>query len=113
MSDQAELIFSSIDYDYFVQFCVIQTLMNDVGRSAIGKRAKITWVDHKEGQYAEPTFVMTREKVQAMFNRLWDMGYRPNDRTGSAGHIEAINKHLEDMRTLVFHGNTTHEGNKP
>lgn len=51
---------------------------------------------------ALPTFCITHEQTQQLFNELWNMGYRPADGTGNSGHIAAVSYHLEDMRRLVF-----------
>lgn len=47
-------------------------------------------------------FSLREFEVQELFNRLWELGYRPKDGTGNSGHIEAVSRHLEDMRKLVF-----------
>ncbi len=49
-----------------------------------------------------PTFVLRPEEVQALMDSLWDCGLRPSEGSGSAGAMAATQKHLEDMRTLVF-----------
>jgi len=33
---------------------------------------------------------------------LWDCGLRPSEGTGSAGALSATQKHLDDMRKIVF-----------
>ncbi len=33
---------------------------------------------------------------------LWAAGLRPTEGTGSAGALRAVERHLEDMRRLVF-----------
>jgi hypothetical protein len=52
----------------------------------------------------EPTFVLAREEAQQLMNQLWECGFRPVQGKGSAGQLEAIRYHLEDMRKLVFQG---------
>jgi hypothetical protein len=41
--------------------------------------------------------------TQSLMDMLWDCGFRPSEGSGSAGAMAATKKHLEDMRTLVFH----------
>lgn len=50
----------------------------------------------------EPTFVLRAEEAQALMDSLWTCGLRPSEGSGSAGAMAATQKHLEDMRTLVF-----------
>jgi hypothetical protein len=50
----------------------------------------------------EPTFVLRYEEAQALMDSLWTCGLRPSEGSGSAGAMAATQKHLEDMRTLVF-----------
>ena len=49
-----------------------------------------------------PTFTMEMEVAQGLMDDLWRAGLRPTEGTGSAGSLAATQKHLEDMRTLVF-----------
>jgi hypothetical protein len=35
-------------------------------------------------------------------DQLWQCGLRPSEGTGSAGSLAATQRHLEDMRALVF-----------
>lgn len=56
----------------------------------------------EEGLSIEPTFSLQSEEVQELMDRLWQLGFRPSEGTGSAGALAATQKHLEDMRRLVF-----------
>jgi len=56
------------------------------------------------GQRIEPTARLTEEQAQQLMDGLWDCGIRPTEGKGSAGQLAATQKHLDDMRTLVFHG---------
>jgi hypothetical protein len=53
-------------------------------------------------QATEPTFVLHASAAQSLMDSLWDCGLRPSEGSGSAGAMAATQKHLEDMRTLVF-----------
>lgn len=67
-----------------------------------------TVVTEMKGQHVPPgaplnrSFSMEPTAVQELFNQLWTLGYRPKDGTGNAGHLAAVQYHLEDMRKLVF-----------
>lgn len=50
----------------------------------------------------EPTFTLHISEAQNLMDKLWDCGLRPSEGSGSAGAMAATQKHLEDMRTLVF-----------
>jgi hypothetical protein len=61
-------------------------------------------------EYEPGTIVETRpslestldhDSLQVLFNDLWRLGFRPKDGTGNSGHLEAINRHLNDMRAIV------------
>ena len=54
------------------------------------------------GQVVEPSFKMNYEDAQRFMDDLWECGLRPSEGTGSAGALAATQKHLEDMRKLVF-----------
>ncbi len=51
---------------------------------------------------AEPTFSLEMEAAQTLMDDLWNAGIRPTEGAGSAGAMRATERHLEDMRTLVF-----------
>jgi hypothetical protein len=56
----------------------------------------------ERGAMVTPSFRMTEANAQALFNELWNEGFRPKDGTGNSGHIAALSAHLADMRRLVF-----------
>lgn len=52
----------------------------------------------------EPTFSLEMEQAQTLMDDLWNCGIRPTEGAGSAGAMRATERHLEDMRKLVFEG---------
>jgi hypothetical protein len=56
----------------------------------------------QEGEAPPITFALRTEKCQELMDRLWQLGLRPSEGTGSAGALAATQKHLDDMRKLVF-----------
>lgn len=59
--------------------------------------------DEKDfGQIINPSFSLSPEDAQALMDDLWNCGLRPSEGTGSAGALAATQKHLEDMRRLMF-----------
>jgi len=53
-------------------------------------------------EYINPSFTLDYSDAQALMDDLWNCGLRPSEGTGSAGALAATQKHLEDMRKLVF-----------
>lgn len=51
---------------------------------------------------SEPTFSLSVEAAQTLMDDLWNTGLRPTEGAGSAGSLAATQRHLEDMRRLVF-----------
>jgi hypothetical protein len=49
-----------------------------------------------------PTGRMAPEAAQALMDQLWDIGFRPTRAEGSAGTLEAVKYHLEDMRKIAL-----------
>lgn len=56
----------------------------------------------EDGMRMEPTCSLSRTMAQVLMDDLWNAGLRPTEGTGSAGSLAATQRHLEDMRTLVF-----------
>ncbi len=56
-----------------------------------------------EGYCADPSFRIKREEAQQIINELWRIGFRPKNGNGAVAHTEALDKHLQDLRTIAFH----------
>lgn len=54
----------------------------------------------------EATMRLRPDEAQQFMDELWRVGIRPTNGAGSAGQMSATEKHLEDMRRLVFSSNT-------
>ncbi len=48
------------------------------------------------------SFHLGLDQAQTLMDDLWHCGLRPTEGAGSAGALRATERHLEDMRTLVF-----------
>lgn len=55
-----------------------------------------------EGAEMQPAFAMRGEQAQQFMDELWRAGFRPTEGSGSAGSLAATERHLADMRALVF-----------
>lgn len=53
---------------------------------------------------ADPFMRLKLDEAQRLMDELWDAGLRPSQGAGSAGAMSATERHLEDMRRLVFKG---------
>ena len=62
----------------------------------------IVMEERELGSYIEPTVMLSINDGQTLMDDLWYAGLRPSEGTGSAGSLRATEKHLEDMRTIVF-----------
>ncbi len=49
-----------------------------------------------------PWVVFDNDSIQRLMDELWHAGFRPTEGSGSAGSLAATERHLADMRTLVF-----------
>ena len=49
-----------------------------------------------------PVFDLRKDEAQQLMDELWRAGLRPSEGTGSAGSLAATERHLADMRALVF-----------
>lgn len=62
----------------------------------------VTMVPYKPGHSTVPMMTLKVQEAQQFMDELWQCGLRPSEGAGSAGALAATQKHLEDMRTLVF-----------
>lgn len=56
----------------------------------------------EDGCITEPLMNISGESAQQLMDELWRAGLRPTEGTGSAGSLAATERHLADMRALVF-----------
>ena len=54
------------------------------------------------GSEIVPLFRLEYEEAQTLMDSLYEAGLRPRGAAGSAGQLDAVKYHLEDMRRLVF-----------
>jgi len=79
----------------------IQFLLMDLG-DKVGYVTDLIISTKKDGEFIEPSFQLSYEYAQQLMDDLWTCGLRPTEGSGSAGAMAATQKHLEDMRKLVF-----------
>lgn len=49
-----------------------------------------------------PTFTLSINQAQQFMDELWSLGLRPTEGSGSAGSLAATERHLADVRALLF-----------
>jgi len=82
---------------------LLVTMTNEQGRWC-GRQIEFT--TYAPGVIPYPTITLTKQEAQILIDQLWDCGLRPSEGSGSAGQLAAVQRHLEDMRTLVFEKRT-------
>lgn len=81
-----------------IEFVLFQKDEN--GKRLVG--ANIEMRKRVPGVVPSPTFSLQEKEAQILMDDLWNAGLRPTEGTGSAGSLKATEKHLEDMRKIVF-----------
>ena len=54
------------------------------------------------GAWNAPFMTIGKDEAQSLIDELWHLGFRPERGQMSVGQVAATEKHLEDMRQLVF-----------
>lgn len=54
------------------------------------------------GAPVDPTFSLQRDEAQELMDMLWNCGLRPTQSKSSAGQLDAVERHLADMRAIAF-----------
>ena len=80
----------------------IQVLISEHKDGKIFVASDLLMREANPAEIYDPTLYLRREEAQDLMDSLWDCGLRPSEGTGSAGALVATQKHLEDMRKLVF-----------
>lgn len=62
----------------------------------------LMFVQHAEGARQGPSVILSIQGAQTLMDDLWQAGLRPTEGAGSAGSMAATQRHLDDMRRLVF-----------
>lgn len=46
---------------------------------------------------AIPTFSLAHSEAQEWMNKLWELGFRPNDGNSSMAHVSAMDEHIKTL----------------
>jgi hypothetical protein len=92
---------------------VFLRIKREGGASRVMALPAVTWTEYSRAEAAKyhaaqdaaaPLLSLEQEEAQQLMDELWHCGLRPSEGSGSAGCLAATQRHLEDMRTLVFAG---------
>lgn len=75
---------------------------SDSDRPAIAQPVIFEAIPQDDFVARPPTISITNDGVQRLMDELWAMGFRPTSGVGSVGQLAATERHLSDMRHLVF-----------
>lgn len=83
-------------YSRAVDFYLLDRAGRSIGTSVVMEKMEegVAW--------PPPTFELAESNAQQLMDELWHCGFRPSEGSGSAGSLAATERHLQDMRALVF-----------
>jgi hypothetical protein len=64
--------------------------------------SEVVFREYGHAERVDTTFVLSHIEAQVLMDDLWASGLRPTEGSGSAGALRATEKHLKDMRQIVF-----------
>ena len=72
-------------------------------RASLGAVAKpLEFEEVPQGALVNPTFSLHGDEAQELMDMLWNCGLRPTQGKQSAGQLDAVERHLADMRAIAF-----------
>lgn len=83
----------------------LHQISEDIGVPTLGVAQDmrlLTITPETEGMEHPPLMRLSADECQQFMDELWRAGIRPTEGAGSVGQLGAVQRHLEDMRTLVF-----------
>ena len=86
-----------------IDFYLVEIAPLDGTTMHLGQPVTMEAVNLDDPVALPPTFSLSLQSAQAFMDALWGTGIRPTE-NGSAGQLDAMKAHLEDMRRLVFEG---------
>lgn len=76
----------------------------ETGRRFVAQSINLrTRDDASAAEWQPPLLTLATPDAQRLMDELWNVGIRPSEGVGSAGQLAATERHLADMRELVFH----------
>jgi hypothetical protein len=81
-----------------VEFMLVHRVSGKPNRVA----TSLLFSEVPEGALMQPTFRLLGPEAQELMDMLWNCGLRPTQSKQSIGQLEAVERHLADMRTIAF-----------
>lgn len=72
------------------------------GSKAVSTNVIMQTVGENE-QLPQAPITLPEHGLQGLMDSLWRMGVRPSEYRNASTTVEAMERHLEDMRALAFH----------
>jgi hypothetical protein len=89
-------------FDCFDESVRVLVCEQDFNNKITGYALPLTMKQAVSGEALTETFRLSNEAAQRLMDSLWHCGIRPVGAKGSTGQLAATERHLEDMRRLVF-----------
>jgi len=84
----------------FTNSVAIAAIRDDSTGLYVGQQLVLKKVE--ESSAITPILTLAPAQAQELMDDLWMCGLRPTEGSGSSGSLAATQRHLEDMRKLVF-----------
>jgi len=81
-----------------VDFYLAERSPDDAGLAAVAAPVELRAIDPGGPPPEGPTFSLHREHVQALVDRLWSLGFRPSEGTGSVGALAQAEAHIKSLK---------------
>lgn len=80
-------------------------IIEDAERGKINIASGFVWRTHDEGGIFDPQegIAAADDLIQAIVDRAWDAGFRPNGISDVKNETAALREHLADMKAIAFH----------
>lgn len=93
--------------EFYVERANFGYVFNLYGKQSCGTdntliATPLNYTERSPGDVYKPFASIDETAAQQLMDELWRCGLRPSQGQGSAGSLAATERHLEDMRTLVF-----------
>jgi len=90
------MIYRSVDYMHEYPAQIVRYV--DGEPEHLGEKG---WDGVKDGKYYPPSLLLKEHELQKIADDLWAIGIRPSGSEGSIGQLDAVNRHLDDMRKIA------------
>ncbi len=86
---------------HHVEIAILSYEAGEVGARRVRVAKDVVFETLEDSEPIETTLRLEEHFAQKLMDELWDCGIRPTQGKGSAGQLEAVQRHLGDMRAIV------------